>query len=142
MFNKFSKQEASRQDLRDELADAIISGVPLLTGVPEKCLAASGLSPEISARHLASTKSWGNDGATSQGACRASGRIPVRLELLTDHHIRRLDHGRHGIANLEPVIVHGLMTIDENRPVPAHSFERSWCPQARRSRGLSGHCVR
>ncbi|UPJ47970.1 DUF2478 domain-containing protein [Bradyrhizobium sp. 200] len=42
MFNKFSKQEASRQDLRDELADAIISGVPRLTGVPEKCLAASG----------------------------------------------------------------------------------------------------
>ncbi|WP_347337178.1 DUF2478 domain-containing protein [Bradyrhizobium lablabi] len=39
-MNKFSKQEASGRGLRDEFADAIIAGVPLLTAVPEKCHAA------------------------------------------------------------------------------------------------------
>ncbi|MCA6111351.1 DUF2478 domain-containing protein [Bradyrhizobium cenepequi] len=39
VINKFSKQEASGRGLRDEFADAIIAGVPLLTAVPEKCLA-------------------------------------------------------------------------------------------------------
>lgn len=37
VLNKFSKQEASGQGLRDEFAEAIIAGVPLLTAVPEKC---------------------------------------------------------------------------------------------------------
>ncbi|QHO77919.1 molybdenum ABC transporter ATP-binding protein [Bradyrhizobium sp. CCBAU 051011] len=40
VINKFSKQEASGRGLRDEFADAIIAGVPLLTAVPEKCHAA------------------------------------------------------------------------------------------------------
>ncbi|WP_349629915.1 DUF2478 domain-containing protein [Bradyrhizobium sp. G127] len=37
IVNKFSKQEASGQGLRDELAEAIIAGGPVLTAVPEKC---------------------------------------------------------------------------------------------------------
>lgn len=37
IVNKFSKQEAAGQGLRDELAEAIIAGGPVLTAVPEKC---------------------------------------------------------------------------------------------------------
>jgi nucleoside-triphosphatase THEP1 len=39
VVNKFSKQEASGGGLRAELAEAIISEIPVLTAVPEKCLA-------------------------------------------------------------------------------------------------------
>ncbi|GLH77563.1 hypothetical protein SSBR45G_24710 [Bradyrhizobium sp. SSBR45G] len=38
VVNKFSKQEASGSGLRDELADAITSGIPVLTAVPQKCI--------------------------------------------------------------------------------------------------------
>jgi len=38
VINKFSKQEASRSGLRGELADAITSGIPVLTAVPQKCI--------------------------------------------------------------------------------------------------------
>jgi molybdate transport system ATP-binding protein len=38
VINKFSKQEAAGQGLRDEFAEAIMAGVPVLTAVPEKCL--------------------------------------------------------------------------------------------------------
>jgi len=37
VINKFSKQEAAGRGLRAEFADAILSGIPLLTAVPEKC---------------------------------------------------------------------------------------------------------
>jgi molybdate transport system ATP-binding protein len=40
VINKFSKQEAAGGGLRDELADAIAAGIPVLTAVPEKCLEA------------------------------------------------------------------------------------------------------
>ena len=40
VINKFSKQEAAGQGLRDEIADAISAGIPVLTAVPEKCLEA------------------------------------------------------------------------------------------------------
>jgi len=39
VINKFSKQEASGKGLRAEFAEAIMAGVPLLTAVPESCLA-------------------------------------------------------------------------------------------------------
>jgi len=38
VINKFSKQEAGGKGLRSEFADVILSGIPLLTAVPEKCL--------------------------------------------------------------------------------------------------------
>lgn len=38
IVNKFSKQEAAGHGLRNELAQAIIAGGPVLTAVPEKCL--------------------------------------------------------------------------------------------------------
>jgi nucleoside-triphosphatase THEP1 len=38
IVNKFSKQEAAGHGLRSEIAEAVISGGPLLTAVPEKCL--------------------------------------------------------------------------------------------------------
>jgi molybdate transport system ATP-binding protein len=38
IVNKFSKQEAAGGGLRDELADAVLAGLPVLVGVPEKCL--------------------------------------------------------------------------------------------------------
>jgi len=38
VVNKFSKQEAAGGGLRDELAQAILSGIPVLTAVPEKCV--------------------------------------------------------------------------------------------------------
>jgi nucleoside-triphosphatase THEP1 len=37
VINKFSKQEASGRGLRNEFADVIVAGLPLLTAVPEKC---------------------------------------------------------------------------------------------------------
>jgi molybdate transport system ATP-binding protein len=40
IVNKFSKQEASGGGLRAELADAIIAGLPVLIGLPEKSFAA------------------------------------------------------------------------------------------------------
>jgi molybdate transport system ATP-binding protein len=40
VINKFSKQEAAGRGLRDELADAIAAGIPVLTAVPEKCFEA------------------------------------------------------------------------------------------------------
>jgi len=40
VINKFSKQEATGHGLRAEFAEAILAGRPLLTAVPEKCLAA------------------------------------------------------------------------------------------------------
>ncbi|CCE11374.1 putative molybdenum ABC transporter, ATP-binding protein [Bradyrhizobium sp. STM 3843] len=39
VVNKFAKQEAAGGGLRDELAQAIVSGIPVLTAVPEKCVA-------------------------------------------------------------------------------------------------------
>ncbi|CCD84370.1 putative molybdenum ABC transporter, ATP-binding protein [Bradyrhizobium sp. ORS 285] len=39
VINKFSKQEALGSGLRGELADAITSGIPVLTAVPQKCIA-------------------------------------------------------------------------------------------------------
>jgi nucleoside-triphosphatase THEP1 len=38
VINKFSKQEAAGSGLRGELADAITSGIPVLTAVPQKCI--------------------------------------------------------------------------------------------------------
>lgn len=38
VVNKFAKQEAEGAGLRNELADAIMSGIPVLTAVPQKCL--------------------------------------------------------------------------------------------------------
>jgi len=38
VINKFSKQEASGSGLRSELAEAITSGLPVLTAVPQKCI--------------------------------------------------------------------------------------------------------
>ncbi len=37
IVNKFSKQEAAGHGLREELAEAIVAGRPVLTAVPEKC---------------------------------------------------------------------------------------------------------
>lgn len=37
VVNKFAKQEAFGQGLRQELAEAIAAGIPVLTAVPEKC---------------------------------------------------------------------------------------------------------
>jgi nucleoside-triphosphatase THEP1 len=37
VINKFSKQEATGKGLRNEFAEAIVAGRPLLTAVPEKC---------------------------------------------------------------------------------------------------------
>ena len=37
VINKFSRQEATGQGLRSEIAAAIVAGVPVLTAVPERC---------------------------------------------------------------------------------------------------------
>lgn len=38
IVNKFSKQEAAGRGLRNEIASAVLAGVPVLTAVPAKCL--------------------------------------------------------------------------------------------------------
>lgn len=40
VVNKFSKQEAAGRGLRQELARAVLEGLPVLTAVPDKCLPA------------------------------------------------------------------------------------------------------
>jgi len=65
VINKFSKQEASGSGLRSELAEAITSGLPVLTAVPRKCIDdwrifTGGLGTSLPASRAAIDAWWRN----------------------------------------------------------------------------------
>ncbi|HEX5959471.1 MAG TPA: DUF2478 domain-containing protein [Hyphomicrobiaceae bacterium] len=63
IVNKFSKQEAAGQGLRNEIALAVGASIPVLTAVPEKCLDAwgtfaGGQSTTLACEHGAIAAWW------------------------------------------------------------------------------------
>ena len=92
VINKFSKQEASGEGLRDELADAIAAGIPVLTAVPEKCLEAwddftGGIGTSLLCERGA-IAGWWQDLSSRIKRARAA-RLPSDgpAALLADHHV-------------------------------------------------------
>jgi nucleoside-triphosphatase THEP1 len=88
VINKFSKQEAAGEGLRDELADAIAAGIPVLTAVPEKCLEAwndftGGIGTSLLCERSA-IEGWWQDLSARIARARAA-RLDVAL--LADHHV-------------------------------------------------------
>jgi nucleoside-triphosphatase THEP1 len=90
VVNKFSKQEASGGGLRDELAQAILSGIPVLTAVPEKCIEDwKTFTGDYGTTLLASREAidgWWRD--LSSRAGRVTETPSHASQLLSDHHVR------------------------------------------------------
>ncbi|WP_430649804.1 DUF2478 domain-containing protein [Bradyrhizobium nitroreducens] len=92
VINKFSKQEAAGEGLRDELADAIAAGIPVLTAVPEKCLDAwndftGGIGTSLLCERSA-IEGWWHDLSSRMKRAREA-RLPADAStaLLADHHV-------------------------------------------------------
>nr|WP_155253555.1 molybdenum ABC transporter ATP-binding protein [Bradyrhizobium japonicum] len=93
VINKFSKQEAAGEGLRDELAHAIAAGIPVLTAVPEKCLDAwtdftGGIGTSLLCERGA-IEGWWQDLSSRIKRVRAA-RLPADAPAasLADHHVR------------------------------------------------------
>lgn len=92
VINKFSKQEAAGEGLRDELADAIAAGIPVLTAVPEKCLEAwNEFSGGIGTSLLCERdiiEGWWQDLSSRMKRARAARLLSDEpAALLADHHV-------------------------------------------------------
>ncbi|RTL48700.1 MAG: DUF2478 domain-containing protein [Bradyrhizobiaceae bacterium] len=90
VINKFSKQEAAGEGLRDELADAVAAGIPVLTAVPDKCLEAwndftDGIGTSLLCERSA-IEGWWQDLSARITRTRAM-RLPSEADLLADHHV-------------------------------------------------------
>jgi ABC-type sulfate/molybdate transport systems ATPase subunit len=92
VINKFSKQEAAGEGLRDELANAIAAGIPVLTAVPEKCLDAwndftGGIGTSLLCERSA-IEGWWQDLSSRMKRARTA-RLPADAQaaLLADHHV-------------------------------------------------------
>ncbi|WP_433996556.1 DUF2478 domain-containing protein [Bradyrhizobium iriomotense] len=92
VINKFSKQEAAGEGLRDELAGAIAAGIPVLTAVPEKCLDAwndftGGIGTSLLCERSA-IEGWWQDLSSRMKRARDA-RLPsdASAALLADHHV-------------------------------------------------------
>lgn len=89
VVNKFSKQEAGGHGLRGELAEAIISGTPVLTAVPEKCIDAwteftgDRGTTLFCAPHV--VEDWWREISARRASVRAA--LPIH-PLFPDHHVR------------------------------------------------------
>lgn len=93
VINKFSKQEAAGEGLRDELADAIAAGIPVLTAVPEKCLEAwndftGGIGTSLLCERGAIDGWWQDLSSRIKRARAAPPPADAPAALLADHHIR------------------------------------------------------
>jgi hypothetical protein len=93
VINKFSKQEASGAGLRDELADAIAAGIPVLTAVPEKCIEAwAGFTGDIGTSLLCERGAiegwWQELSSRLKRAREATLPSDEPAALLADHHVR------------------------------------------------------
>jgi nucleoside-triphosphatase THEP1 len=92
VVNKFSKQEAAGEGLRDELADAIAAGIPVLTAVPEKCLAAwtaftGGIGTSLLCERSVVEGWWQDLSARTRRATAARAADEAATPLLADHHV-------------------------------------------------------
>lgn len=92
VINKFSKQEAAGEGLRDELADAIAAGIPVLTAVPEKCLDAwndftGGIGTSLLCERSAIEGWWQDLSSRMKRARAARLAADAPAALLTDHHV-------------------------------------------------------
>lgn len=92
VINKFSKQEAAGGGLRDELADAIAAGIPVLTAVPEKCLEAwndftGGIGTSLLCERDV-IEGWWHDLSSRMKRAREA-RLPsdAPTALFADHHV-------------------------------------------------------
>jgi nucleoside-triphosphatase THEP1 len=90
VVNKFSKQEASGGGLRDELAQAILSGIPVLTAVPEKCIEDwKTFTGDYGTILLASREAidgwWRDLSSRMAQVTKAPSHTP---QLFADHHVR------------------------------------------------------
>lgn len=93
VINKFSKQEAAGEGLRDELADAIAAGIPVLTAVPEKCLDAwndftGGIGTSLLCERAAIDGWWQDLSSRMRRARAARPPADAPAALLADHHVR------------------------------------------------------
>lgn len=94
VINKFSKQEAGGGGLRNELADAVLSGIPVLTAVPEKVIDAwKAFTGDqgtllLCERHV--VEGWWHSLHSRMVLMRkaALAAPPVRETLFSDHHVR------------------------------------------------------
>ncbi|MET0221763.1 MAG: DUF2478 domain-containing protein [Tardiphaga sp.] len=91
VINKFSKQEAAGGGLRAELAEAIISGVPVLTAVPEKCFADWKVFTGDRGTTLLATPAaisgWWRDLSSRMRRRHDETPATPRPPLLADHHV-------------------------------------------------------
>jgi len=92
VINKFSKQEAAGEGLRDELACAIAAGIPVLTAVPEKCLDAwndftGGIGTTLLCERAAIEGWWQELSSRLKQARTAHAPADAPAALLADHHV-------------------------------------------------------
>lgn len=92
VINKFSKQEAAGEGLRDEFASAIGADIPVLTAVPEKCLDAwndftGGIGTTLLCERAAIEGWWEDLSARMKRARAARAPTEARAVLLADHHV-------------------------------------------------------
>jgi len=92
VINKFSKQEAAGEGLRDELASAIAAGIPVLTAVPEKCLEAwndftGGIGTILLCERGVIEGWWHDLSARLKRAREARRPSDAAPALLADHHV-------------------------------------------------------
>lgn len=92
VINKFSKQEAAGEGLRDELANAIAAGLPVLTAVPEKCLEAwndftGGIGTSLLCERGAIEGWWQELSSRIKRARAARSPADAPAALLADHHV-------------------------------------------------------
>nr|AWL98755.1 molybdenum ABC transporter ATP-binding protein [Bradyrhizobium amphicarpaeae] len=92
VINKFSKQEAAGEGLRDELAAAIAAGIPVLTAVPEKCLDAwtdfsGGIGTSLLCERDVIAGWWQDLSSRIKRAREARRPSDAPAALLADHHV-------------------------------------------------------
>ncbi len=92
VINKFSKQEAAGGGLRDELADAIAAGIPVLTAVPEKCTEAwndftGGIGTSLLCERSVIEDWWHDLSSRMKRAREARQPADAPAALLADHHV-------------------------------------------------------
>jgi molybdate transport system ATP-binding protein len=91
IINKFSKQEASGRGLRDEFAEVIAAGIPMLTAVPEKCYEAwKAFTADRGTTLLCERQvieGWWSDLSSRMTRIRERASATPRPYLLPTHHI-------------------------------------------------------
>ena len=134
IVNKFSTQEAAGKGLRNELATAVATGLPVLTAVPEKHFGAwqafsGGFGTTMACERTLIDDGWQENRGGTAARARVSNlkelpgrtsirrfqietrlrRIAYHAHSLANDDVRRLDHRGHGITDFEAKVIHGLV---------------------------------